>query len=202
MLSNKRHKGTKAQRHKGLLIILSSASGGGKTTIAKRIVQKDPNFILSVSHTTRAKRGKEQEGEDYFFVSEKQFEKMIGEEKFLEWAKVHGEFYGTSRDFVQKNLSCGKDVILVIDVKGAKQVKDKYHGCISIFIVAPSLEELKKRLRKRGTESEEEIAKRVEIASWEGKQAKDYDYKVVNDKLDDAVDRVLSIINTEREKRR
>ncbi len=189
------------KKNRGLLIILSSASGAGKTTIAKKLAQKDPRFILSVSYTTRASREGEKEGKDYFFVNEDEFEQMIKEGKFVEWEKVHSEFYGTSRDFVEKNLTFGKDVVLVIDVKGAKRVKEKYPDSVFIFILPPSMEELKRRLQDRGTESEEEIEKRIEIADWEEKEAKDYDYYVVNDKLEDAVDKVLSVIKTEREKR-
>ena len=185
---------------KGLLIIFSSASGGGKTTIARELVRKDPRLVISVSYTTRSPRGDEKEGKDYFFVEEDRFEQMIKTDEFLEWEKVHGAFYGTSRDFVQKNLSSGKDVLLVIDVKGAKQVKEKYPETVSFFFTAPSLEELKKRLQNRGTESDEEISKRIEIASWEEKQAQDYDYHIVNDKLNDVVNRVSSIINNERRK--
>ncbi len=197
-MSNRlRHKGVEAQRHRGLLFIFSSASGGGKTTIARKVVQKDPRFVLSVSYTTRSPRGEEKEGKDYFFVSDDIFEQMIKENRFLEWEKVHDAFYGTSRDFVEKKLSCGKNVVLVIDVKGAKHVKEKCPDSISIFFVAPSIEELKQRLENRGTETEEEIQKRIEIATWEEKQAENYDYHVVNDKLEDAVDRVSLIINTE-----
>jgi guanylate kinase len=202
MSSKKRHKGTETQRHKGLLIILSSASGAGKTTIAKKLIQKDPRFVLSISYTTRPPRGEEKEGKDYFFVDEDKFEQMVEERKFLEWEKVHDAFYGTSRDFVQKNLSSGKDVVLVIDVKGGKHVGEKCPDSISIFFLAPSFEELKKRLQNRCTESEEEIEKRIESADWEEKQAEDYDYHVVNDKLEDAVEKTLSIIKTEHAKRR
>lgn len=213
MLNKVRHKGptptlrrrtpypnTGAQKRRGLLIILSSASGAGKTTIAKKLTQKGTHFILSVSYTTRAPREGEKEGKDYFFVNEDKFEQMIKEGKFVEWEKVHSEFYGTSRDFVEKNLTSGKDVVLVIDVKGAKRVKEKYPDSVSIFILPPSMEELKKRLQNRGTESEEEIEKRIEIADWEEEEAQDYDYHVVNDKLEDAVDEVLSVIKTKREK--
>lgn len=183
-----------------MLIIFSSASGAGKTTIAKEVVQKDPNLVLSVSYTTRLPRGDEKNGTDYFFISEDEFERMIKEGKFLEWEKVHDAFYGTSRDFVLKNLSDGKDVILTIDVKGAKRIEEKYPGNVSFFFLAPSAEELKKRLRKRGTETEESLAKRIEIAGWEEEQSKDYDYHIVNDKIADAVSKVLSIIKKEREK--
>jgi guanylate kinase len=186
--------------HKGLLIIFSSASGAGKTTIAKGVAEKDPNLMLSVSYTTRLPRGKEKNGKDYFFVSEDQFEQMIKEGEFLEWEKVHDAFYGTSHDFVRENLSRGKDVILIIDVKGAKRIKEKYSDSISFFFRTPSVDELKKRLRKRGTETKESLARRIEIADWEEKQAKDYNYHIVNDKIEDAVNEVLSIIKKERKK--
>lgn len=191
---------TKEQK-KGLLIIFSSASGGGKTTIARKIAEKDPRFVISVSYTTRKIRKGEQEGRDYFFVDEDTFERMIREHKFLEWEKVHDAFYGTSNDFVQKNLDLGRDVILVIDVKGARNIKQKYPESVSFFFKAPSEDELKNRLRKRGTESEESFAKRLEMADWEEQQAKDYDYHVVNDKLEDTIDRVLDLIEKERKKR-
>lgn len=183
---------------KGLLIIFSSVSGGGKTTIAKEIARKDRQCILSVSYTTRKPREGEEEAKDYFFVNEDAFEEMAHEHKFLEWEKVHGAFYGTSRDFVEKNLSSGKDVILVIDVKGAKNIRKKYPDSISFFFVVPSHAELTRRLKNRCTETKEEIAKRMEIAEWERKQAEGYDYHIVNDKLEDAVGEVLSIIRKER----
>lgn len=188
------------KRHKGLLIIFSSASGAGKTTIAKEVVKKDPNLMLSVSYTTRLPRGNEKNGRDYFFVNEDEFERMVKEGRFLEWEKVHDAFYGTSRDFVLENLSNGKDVILTIDVKGAKRIKEKYSDSISFFFRVSSVDELKKRLLKRGTETEESIAKRIEIADWEEKQAKDYNYHIVNDKIEDAVSEVLPIIKKEKEK--
>lgn len=189
-------------KNKSLLIIISSPSGAGKTTIAKKVVQKDSNLALSISYTTRPPRKSEKEGEDYCFVSRNQFSRMKDEDKFLEWAMVHGECYGTSRDFVERGLSSGKDVVLVIDVKGAKQVREKCKDCVSIFILPPSIEELKQRLINRETETEEEIAKRMEIVSWEQAQSGDYDYSIVNDKIDKTVERVLSIIKTERNKRK
>jgi guanylate kinase len=190
------------KKNAGLLIILSSPSGTGKTTITKRLVEENPELILSVSYTTRAPRKGEKEGRDYFFVSEEKFERMRAEGMFLEWAVVHGAFYGTPRDFVEKNLSYGKDIVLTVDVKGAKQVKEKYPDSVSIFILPPSIKELEKRLKDRETESEEEIEKRMEIASWEKKHADSYDYRVVNDKLENAVEKILSIIRTDRNNRR
>jgi len=186
---------------KGLLIIFSSASGAGKSTIAKEIAKKDPNLTLSVSHTTRACRQTEMQGKDYFFINEDEFERMIKEDEFLEWEKVHDAFYGTSRAFVLENLSQGKDVVLTIDVKGAKRIKEKYPESVSFFFRAPSNEELKKRLKKRDTETEESLAKRIEIADWEEKQANDYDYHIINDKIEDTVNELLSIIKKEKEKR-
>jgi len=190
---------TKEQK-KGMLIIFSSASGAGKTTIAKEIVKKDANLALSVSYTTRPSRGDEKNGKDYFFVDEDKFEQMIKEGKFLEWEKVHDAFYGTSNDLVRKNLSKGKDVILTIDVKGAKRIEGKYTNSISFFFLAPSSEELKRRLRKRGTEREEALERRIKIADWEEKEAQDYNYHIVNDKIEDTVNKVLSIIKKEKEK--
>lgn len=190
------------KKNRGLLIILSSPSGAGKSTIAKRLIQEDAGLIFSISYTTRASRKGEKNGEDYFFISEDKFKQMISEGKFLEWARFQGAFYGTLRDFVESNLSSGKDVLLTIDVKGAKQVREKYPDSVSVFIHPPSMEELKKRLKDRKTESEEEIEKRMEIASWEQNQAENYDHRVVNDKLENAVDKILSIIRTERERRK
>jgi len=186
---------------KGLLIIFSSASGAGKSTIAKEIAKKDSNLTFSVSHTTRACRQTETQGKDYFFINEDEFERIIKEGEFLEWEKVHDAFYGTSRGFVLENLSHGKDVVLTIDVKGAKRIKEKYPESVSFFFRAPSNEELKKRLKKRDTETEEALAKRIEIADWEEKQANDYDYHIINDKIEDTVNEVLSIIKKEKEKR-
>ena len=188
--------------HEGLLFVLSSPSGTGKTTVARKLAEADKNCVLSVSHTTRSARKNEVHGKDYFFVHRDEFEKMTREGRFLEWAEFQEEFYGTTHDFVKKTLEAGKDVILIIDVKGAKQVKEKYPGSISIFLLPPSVEELKKRLRNRETEGEEETERRLGIASWEQEQAKNYDYRVVNDKIETTVEEVLSIIRAEREKRK
>ncbi len=212
MSNNKRHRGpmlrsdsglcrsTKTDRQRGLLVVFSSASGAGKSTIAKEIAEKDPKLILSVSYTTRLPRVDEKNGKDYFFVNEDKFERMIKEGKFLEWEKVHDAFYGTSCNVVLENLSAGKDVILTIDVKGAKRVKEKYPESVSFFFRVPSEGDLKKRLKKRGTETEESLAKRLEIADWEEKQAQNYDYHIINDKIEDTTQEVLSLIKKERNK--
>jgi guanylate kinase len=182
----------------GNLFVISSVSGGGKTTVISHLMDLMPDVQLTVSHTTRQARPGESDGKDYFFTSRERFRSMIEEDHFLEWAEVYGKFYGTSADAVESVSQSGFDAILDIDVQGAMQVREKRPDAVLIFIVPPSEEEQERRLRGRGTESEEDVGRRLEAARQELAFADDYDYCVVNDKLAEAVESVRTIIQDHR----
>ena len=188
---------------RGNLFIVSAPSGTGKTTMLKQIIADMDNVAFSVSHTTRTPRSVEQDGIDYFFVNKDAFASMQDQGLFIEWAEVHGNLYGTSNKAVKALIEDGKDVILDIDVQGARQVKDKLKDKgVFIFISPPSLEELKKRLAGRGTESESVIATRLNNAEEEMKSLGHYDYVIVNERVDQAVEVLRSIIIAERSRKR
>ena len=187
----------------GNLFIISAPSGTGKTTILKKIIAAMPNVVFSVSHTTRSPRTGEQDGVDYFFTDKNVFRAMQQQNRFLEWAEVHGNLYGTSISAVQAATEQGLDIILDIDVQGALQVKEKWgEKGIFIFISPPSLEELARRLAGRSTETEAMIAKRLTNAKVEIKSIGNYDYVIVNDAVDNAVAVLKSIIIAERSRKR
>lgn len=183
----------------GKLFVLSGPSGAGKGTICKEIVRRE-NIGLSVSMTTRAPRGQEEHGTSYYFVSEEDFQKTIDEGGFLEYAQIYGHSYGTPKRAVLEQLSLGRDIILEIEMQGAFQVKNVYPEGILIFILPPSLAELRKRLIERGTEDEEDIRIRQQATLNEIALIHDYDYFVINGDLEEAVDRVRSIILAEHSK--
>lgn len=183
----------------GKLFVLSGPSGAGKGTICKEIVRRE-NIGLSVSMTTRAPRGQEEHGKSYYFVSEEEFQKTIDEGGFLEYAQIYGHSYGTPKRAVLDQLSQGRDIILEIEMQGAFQVKNVYPEGILIFILPPSLAELRKRLIERGTEDEEDIRIRQQATLNEIALIHDYDYFVINGELEEAVDRVRSIILAEHSK--
>ena len=185
-------------RLKGLLIVISAPSGTGKTTLSHMLLREFPNMEFSVSYTTRKPRNGEINGRDYWFIDRETFEKMIEEGDFLEWAEVYGHLYGTSKSQVIKALSEGKDVLLDIDTQGALNVKKNFPEAVLIFILPPSLKELKRRLESRGTDDEETIKKRLKIAREEIRRAPLYDYVVVNDVLEIAFDNLRSIIKAEK----
>jgi len=177
--------------------VLSSPSGGGKTTIRRAVLKELPQLAYSVSYTSRSPRPGEVEGVDYFFISREEFEEKIKREEFIEWAEVHGNLYGTSRKFIDDQLSSGKDVLLDIDVQGANEIKKKKGDSVClIFLVPPSFEVLRSRLIKRG-ESEEEIKRRLSRARFEMEMLEQYNYKVVNYDLSQAVRDVSSIITSQ-----
>jgi guanylate kinase len=187
----------------GNLFIISAPSGTGKTTILKRTLAVMKNISFSVSHTTRPPRAGEQEGVAYHFIDKDTFAVMQRDNVFLEWAMVHGNFYGTSKSAILAATVKGRDVILDIDVQGALQVKKKTGGKnVSIFIVPPSLAELEKRLAGRSTETEADITTRLENAREEMNSLGDYDYVIVNDTVDQAVEVLKSIIIAERSRTR
>ena len=183
---------------KGLLFVISSVSGGGKTTVIGKLMEKLGDLRMSVSHTTREPRPGEVEGRDYYFIAEDRFQTMVEEERFLEWAQVYGQSYGTSKDMVDSITGEGLDVVLDIDVQGGMQVKEKRKDAILIFIVAPGEGEQERRLRNRGTENDHEVSMRLEAARRELAFVNEYHYCVLNDKIRDAVDAVISIIRAER----
>ena len=179
------------------LIILSAPSGGGKSTILTEILKVADNIDYSVSYTTRRPRGAEQNGIHYHFVSEEEFQQRIAEGDFLEYAKVFGNWYGTSKSFIKKCLSLKHHVIMDIDVQGASFISATDIPYVKIFILPPSMEVLKQRLILRATDSEEEIAKRLQIAQEEVAYIPQYQYLVINDNLEIAVQDILAIIRAE-----
>jgi len=186
-----------------ILIVLSAPSGGGKTTVLKKVMAGLPGLVFSVSHTTRPPRPGEVNGRDYYFVSRQEFQAMQEGTPpgFLEWAEVHGNLYGTGRAEVERQLQAGQDVILDIDVQGALQVRNAA-APVMIFIAPPTLAELEARLRRRGTESEDTIRLRLDNARKELALADRYDYLIVNDCLEEAIDSLRAIIVAERCRRR
>lgn len=182
----------------GLLIVISGPSGVGKGTVCKRLLSDNDMISLSVSATTRKARTGEVDKISYFFISKEEFEDMVEKEEFLEYAYVHGNYYGTPKKYVLDKIEKGQDVLLEIDIQGALKVKDIYPEGVFIFIMPPSMEELKKRIVNRGTETEEAIAKRLEAAYKEIQYVFKYDYVVFNDKIESAVNKIESILDAEK----
>jgi guanylate kinase len=183
---------------RGLLFIISAASGTGKTTLAERLVQILPNLRMSRSYTSRSARAGERDGVDYNFVSRREFEAMIQRQEFLEWADVFGNFYGTRRPDTEQLLASGQDVVLVIDVQGARQVKATGIDHTAIFVLPPSFPILERRLRGRSADSEDAMQRRLAAARAEVGAYVDYDYVVINDQLEPTVVRLQEIIAAER----
>ena len=177
------------------LIVLSSPSGGGKTTICKALINRHENLKPSISATTRAPRSHEVNGKDYFFLDKKKFEEKIRNDEFLEYEEVHSNYYGTLKSHVQKYLDQGYSIIFDVDVKGALSIKKQYPDALLFFIHPPSLEELKKRLKNRQAESEQEIEKRLERLPGEFAHAKYFDYEITNTVLEETIERIDNIIN-------
>lgn len=186
---------------RGLLLILSGPAGVGKGTVCKALRERMPDLVYSVSATTRQPRPGEVEGVNYFFKSKEEFLRMIEQDELLEWAEYVGNYYGTPRAFVDSMLAAGRDVILEIEVQGALQVKEKFPQGTFLFLAPPDLEELENRIVGRGTESEETIRKRMEVARAEIELMDHYDYVVVNDEIEYACERVQAIITAEHLKR-
>jgi guanylate kinase len=181
---------------RGNLYIISAPSGSGKTTLLQHLLRSFKDLKFSVSYTTRRPRQGEQNGVDYFFTDRDAFLKMVQSEEFFEWAEFNGQLYGTARAFVHDQLESGKDVILDIDVQGAKQVKAKVHDATAIFILPPSFDELERRLKSRMLEPDEVIRRRLEIAKGEIQFYRDYDYIIVNDILEKSVLLLESIVRS------
>ena len=179
------------------LFVISGSSGVGKGTVIKGVLKRNPSFSLSISYTTREKREGEVEGVNYFYVSKENFLNSIQNNEFLEWAEFSGNYYGTKREFVQKCLCENGDLILEIETQGAMQVKDKMPEAILIFIAPPSYQDLEFRLRNRKTESEEAIAKRLDFVKFELQNSERFDYRIINDKVEDTILELERIIKTE-----
>lgn len=173
--------------NKGRIIAVSAPSGSGKTTIVRTILKDFPQLVFSVSATTRKKRETEQEGIDYFFISEEEFLKKIQADEFIEWEKFYDYYYGSLKSFVNENVEKGRSVLLEVDVKGALSIKKIYPEALLIYIMPPSLEELKQRLLNRNTETEEDFAKRIQRAEMELSLKDKFDYIVINDILEKAI---------------
>lgn len=180
------------------VFIISAPSGSGKTTLVDRLMKDLPGLRFSVSYTTRNPRGKEQNGREYYFVSRGEFEAMIGRDELLEWAEVFGNYYGTARRFLDEARQNGEDLLLDIDVQGAAKVRKRIPAAVSIFILPPSRAEMEKRLRKRGQDAEEVIAKRLRDARREITNVGAYDYVLINDQLERSVASLRAILESER----
>ncbi|MCI5997591.1 MAG: guanylate kinase [Peptoniphilaceae bacterium] len=182
----------------GFLMVLSGPSGVGKGTVCEALLKENLDIKYSISATTRKKRPTEENGKNYFFYSIEEFEKMVEEGKMLEYAKVHGNYYGTPKDFVLKSIENGEVVILEIDVQGALQVKKNYPDASFVFLLPPDFQELRNRIVNRATEDEETINLRMKNAENEVKFINEYDYAVVNEEVKDTVEKIKAIIQAER----
>ncbi len=180
------------------IFIISAPSGGGKTTLSRALLGRFQDMLYSVSFTTRRPRSGEQDGVDYYFISQDDFIKGIDSQKWAEWAVVHGNYYGTSAEFIDKGLASGQDILLDIDVQGTIQILKQYPDSVTIFIMPPSLDVLRSRLQRRGADSEAAIAKRLVNAEKEMAKKDLYQYVIVNDRLPEAVEKLTSIIESYR----
>ena len=188
--------------NRGLMLVLSSPSGAGKTSISKRLLQQDTSLVLSVSATTRKRRPGEVEGKDYQFLSIQEFESRINKSQFLEYAKVFGNYYGTPAQLVEKTLKSGVDVLFDIDWQGTQQLKARARqDLVSVFILPPSIKELEKRLFKRAQDTSEVVANRMSKSASEMSHYPEYDYVIINHDLDKSVHQVQSILYAERSRR-
>lgn len=181
----------------GQLFIVAAPSGAGKTTLVRMLLEQDP-VRLSVSHTTRAPRTGEVNGVAYHFVPVEQFKHMIAEDAFLEWAEVHGNFYGTSKAWIRSELTAGRDVLLEIDWQGAQQVRQVFPEAVGIFILPPSMEELTRRLTGRGTDAAEVIERRLAAAQAEMRHVGEFDYVIINDELQQALADLQCVVQASR----
>ena len=185
---------------KGILIVFSGPSGCGKDTVLKKLLERNSDMRASISMTTRSPRGKEVDGTDYYFVSREYFEKKVSENKMLEYAEYAGNYYGTPKAPVDEMLNAGISVVLEIEVQGAAKIRKLYPDVVSIFLMPPSLSVLESRLRNRGTDDEETISHRLFIAEQEIRRAGEFEYAVINDGLEDAVNAFDMIVRSEKMK--
>ena len=185
---------------RGRLFVVSAPSGAGKTTVVERLIQLMPDLRMSRSYTSRPARPGEADGVDYNFVSRDRFEAMVAGDQFLEWADVFGNLYGTSTVDTERALAAGTDLVLVIDVQGARQVRRQRPSVASVFVLPPSFDALETRLRGRSQDSEEQVRRRLETARQEVSAVSEYDYVLINDEVDGCVERLRAIIVAERAK--
>ena len=190
------------EKKKGKIVIISGFSGAGKGTVVKQLMETYDNYKLSVSMTTRKPRENEEHGVNYYFVTKEEFEKTIREGGFLEYARYGDHYYGTPKGFVTGNLNAGNNVILEIEVQGAEQIMKMYPDTISIFLAAPSAQELQQRLVGRGSESHEEITKRLMAGIREAEKMRDYDYVLINRDLDKCVSEIDRIVRSDTKEHR
>jgi len=182
---------------KGLLVVVSGFSGSGKGTLMKELLKRYKNYSLSISATTRPPREGEKNGKDYFFVTREEFEEKIREDKLIEYAAYCGNYYGTPKDYVLSRIGMGRDVILEIEIQGALKVKQKFPDTVLVFVTPPDVDTIKKRLLKRGTETEEQIEARLHRAAEESRWMDGYDYLIINDDLDSAVSQLHYLIDSQ-----
>ena len=182
----------------GHIFIISAPSGAGKTTLRRAVLERLPDVLYSVSYTTRSPRPGEVGGRDYEFISRAEFEEGIGAGRWAEWARVHGNYYGTSADVLRQAVAAGRDILLDIDVQGARQIRSRFPQSVTIFIMPPSLDTLVKRLQARDTDDPEAVALRLRNAQEEMAQKDAYDHVIVNDRLETAVEELIAVIESGR----
>jgi guanylate kinase len=182
----------------GNLYVVAAPSGAGKSSLVKALMELDARVLPSVSHTTRAPRGQEKHGREYFFVSQQEFDAMVAGDAFVEWANVHSHRYGTSKKMLEERMTQGSDVILEIDYQGAIQIQKMYGNAILIFILPPSWEELRSRLERRGEDSSETIELRLQNAAIELAQVKEFDFVIINEVFDRALFDLKAIVHAQR----
>jgi len=182
----------------GNLFVVAAPSGAGKSSLVKSLLELDSHLVVSVSHTTRAPRGQEQDGREYHFIDQATFRQMVASGEFFEWAEVHGNLYGTSRTEVQKRIAGGQDVVLEIDWQGAVQIKQLFPNAVLIFILPPSYEELAQRLNRRGEDRPEVIAQRLVNARHEVAQARHFDFVIINALFETAVFDLKTVVHSQR----
>jgi guanylate kinase len=181
-------------KREGIILIISAPSGAGKTTLCHELMKRFPNMRESISYTTRVPRAGEVHGEDYFFISRDEFQHMIDDDAFAEWAEVHGNLYGTALSTIDEARKNGVDLVLDIDCQGARRLKEQIERCVYIFILPPSMVELRNRLEKRSSDSQDVIDRRLERAAEEIREARWYDYIIINDNLETAFEELSAIV--------
>lgn len=188
----------KPAAHAGRLFMITAPSGAGKSSLVKAFLERDPEIELSISHTTRAPRPGEENGREYHFISVPEFEERKARGEFLESALVHGNYYGTSRVWIEQRMAAGKDVLLEIDWQGARQVREKFADTVGVFILPPSIDDLEARLHKRGTDSEATITRRLMGAGAEIAHAPEFEYVIINDSFEVALSQLISVVTASR----